>query len=612
MACLTVSPNCNYTLNILRDLRLEQQPHHHPRAFDSARTMLPMFMVALAAGASQIPRPEIYYVTAPTLPNETLLVAGAGLNTSTSVRLCRDPKCLDPLSVTPTVWYRSIQITLPAGCGPPCFLQVDSDSGNLAPIALNAPDVWFATSGSPSAYGMRPQARRTRHPDNAVQIDQQTYTFLATGTRGDLLLGGGAQVTSNPLLCLRSGSPHDHSTAAFTLPLNPGTTVHRVSLVYRYTVGYGAGTAGVGANFSLSVGDTVVYASPAYNDFPYSKSHPNYSNPVPVDVSVSVPIPLSGPSQRLVIRMDNNDRNLQLLLPLRINVSCSGRPCVHAPPPPAPRANPGAIVGTIVRGDSLRVFGRALAWVNAGAHMACVNGSQVPTPMSQTILSIDTGSGRAEFSAASASCYEATFALDDVQHGSYNCTVRTAWGSSTAFLLNIMPGYGRKNVTVIDVAVDCQNNFSLALARAREVVAVPFAYASVVLGSRQYSLDCRINIPDRTSISGRSASSGLSFTLLEGGSRPALTVGYNVSLENFTLTISAASNQSLVTAVLLPAGRMGLRVRGLTVTMAAKDVGVSFDLQGSHFEITDSLVNQSGACHARTQSRAMYMHAASS
>ena len=567
--------------------------------------------VALSAGAYRIPQPEIYYVTTPTLPNETLLVAGAGLNTSTSVRLCRDGKCLDPLDATPTIWYGSIQITLPEGCGPPCFLQVDSDSGNLAPIAINAPDVWFVTSGSPSGYGLRPDLMRSKHPENNVQIDQQTYTFLATGTRGDLLLGGGAQVASNPLLCLRSGSPHDHSTAAFALPLNPGTTVHRVSLMYRYTVGYGAGTAGVGANFSLSVGDTVVYASPAYNDFPYSKSHPNYSTPVPVDVSVSVQIPLSGPSQRLVIRMDNNDRNLQLLLPLRINVTCSGKPCVHAPPPPAPRPNPGAIVGSVILGDSLRVFGRALAWTGDSAHMACVNGSQAPTPVSQTILSIDTASGRVEFSADSASCYEATFGVDNVQPGAYNGTVRTAWGSSAAFLLNVIPRHDRKNVTVIDVAVDCQNNFSLALARARDVVAVPFSFASVVLGSREYSLHSRINIPDRVSISGCCASSGLSFTLLEGGSRPAITVGYNVSLHNFSLTISAASNQSLVTAVSLPAGRTGLRVRGLTVTMAAKDVGVSFDLQGSHFEITDSLVNQSGACHDRSPSRALYMHAAS-
>ena len=117
--------------------------------------MLATVVLATCMGVLGLPRPEVYYITSPTLSNETLMVAGAGLNTSTSVRLCRDSACLHPVDAKPKVWDRSIQITLPAtGCGPPCFLHVESPPGNLEPIAFNAPDVWFVTPGSPSAYGL--------------------------------------------------------------------------------------------------------------------------------------------------------------------------------------------------------------------------------------------------------------------------------------------------------------------------------------------------------------------------------------------------------------------------------------------------------------------------
>jgi hypothetical protein len=38
----------------------------------------------------------------------------------------------------------------PSGCGPPCFVQLkDETSGNLTTIAVNRPDVWWVTTGSP-------------------------------------------------------------------------------------------------------------------------------------------------------------------------------------------------------------------------------------------------------------------------------------------------------------------------------------------------------------------------------------------------------------------------------------------------------------------------------
>ena len=41
---------------------------------------------------------------------------------------------------------------------------------------------------------------------------------------------------------------------------------------------------------------------------------------------------ICGREHRLELRFDNNDRNIQLLMPLTINVTCSGGPCVGPPP----------------------------------------------------------------------------------------------------------------------------------------------------------------------------------------------------------------------------------------------------------------------------------------
>ena len=127
---------------------------------------------------------------------------------------------------------------------------------------------------------------------------QHNHSFVATSAH-DLLLSGGASVTRNPLNCLRSGSPNQHSSAAFVLPLSPGVFLTTISFNYRYTVGWGAPAPGKGTNFSLRAGASshALYSSPAYNDYPYSKAHPNYSSPVMVHAAVSESIPASGPTR---------------------------------------------------------------------------------------------------------------------------------------------------------------------------------------------------------------------------------------------------------------------------------------------------------------------------
>ena len=173
-------------------------------------------------------------------------------------------------------------------------------------------------------------------------MTQYNHSFVATSEH-DFLLSGGASVTRNPLNSLRSGSPNQHSSATFVLPLSPGVTLTSISFNYRYTIGWGAPAPGKGTNFSLSAGTSrILYSSPAYNDYPYSKAHPNYSLPVNFHADVSEPIPASG-TTRLELWFDNNDRNIQLLLPLEINVTCSGGPCVAPPPTPPPAPWLGAV-----------------------------------------------------------------------------------------------------------------------------------------------------------------------------------------------------------------------------------------------------------------------------
>ena len=139
---------------------------------------------------------------------------------------------------------------------------------------------------------------------------QHTHSFVAS-EQGDLIMTGGTSVTRNPLECLRSGSPEQHSIATFVLPLTHGVTLTRVSFAYRYTVGWGAPSPGNGTNFSLIVAKSNLYTSPQYNDYPYSKSRPNYSMPVVVDRSVLAAVPTIG-TTRLELHFDNHDRNIQV------------------------------------------------------------------------------------------------------------------------------------------------------------------------------------------------------------------------------------------------------------------------------------------------------------
>ena len=150
---------------------------------------------------------------------------------------------------------------------------------------------------------------------------------VAAATAADLHLAGGATVVANPSLSLRSGEPHEHSMATFAVPLSVGVTLTGVKFSYRYTSGFSGGN---GTNFSVIMAGTTVYRSPNLVEYAYSKTHPNFSTSVNVTVP-GLAVEVTAAQSHIAIVFANNDRNVQLLLPLRLTLTCTGGPCVARP-----------------------------------------------------------------------------------------------------------------------------------------------------------------------------------------------------------------------------------------------------------------------------------------
>ena len=183
-----------------------------------------------------------------------------------------------------------------------------------------------------------------------VQASAWAVTTNLQVGRHDFILAGGAGFVPGhgaPTgMALRSGSPGQTTAASFPqLVLAPGATVQEVSMSYRYVTGYGAAGSGRGSNLSLSFSDEprqasghVVFHSPHYRDYAYAHNNSNYSKPVLVHVKGLAIRPSPKFTTRLQLGFSNNDRNLQLLVPLSVNITCTGAPTclVPVPPPPPP------------------------------------------------------------------------------------------------------------------------------------------------------------------------------------------------------------------------------------------------------------------------------------
>ena len=148
--------------------------------------------------------PSIYWSASPTLANETLLLAGAGLaGVSTAVRFCNDSICSLPMSAAADVWEHSVQVVVPA-CGPPCHVELTSKAG-LVKVPLNEPDVWWATTARPSA----------------LNFSRSAYDPLLIGRQASVRVGERLRVFGRSLSWDTSTQ---HCTSGAPRP-TPGTTL---------------------------------------------------------------------------------------------------------------------------------------------------------------------------------------------------------------------------------------------------------------------------------------------------------------------------------------------------------------------------------------------------
>ena len=163
----------------------------------------------------------------------------------------------------------------------------------------------------------QPSRSHTQHTQAAAGSSDQNCT-VTIAKSSDLVFGGGAGLQANPLLELRSGSPHSKSTASLSKQLVPGVTVSRLSMAYRYETGYGEkSNTSCGVQFSIRVGGSIAFSSRILTAYPYSKSKdPNaYSPPVVVD-SDNLGVAVTPNDRKVEFEFANDCRNVQLLLPL--------------------------------------------------------------------------------------------------------------------------------------------------------------------------------------------------------------------------------------------------------------------------------------------------------
>ena len=94
---------------------------------------------------------------------------------------------------------------------------------------------------------------------------------------------GGATVTTNPLLVLRSGSPNTTSSATLSAVLAPGVTIDALGFSFSFEMGYGDGaSAACGAQLNVTVAGKTAYASPMLSGYPYSRTKdPGLYSPPP-------------------------------------------------------------------------------------------------------------------------------------------------------------------------------------------------------------------------------------------------------------------------------------------------------------------------------------------
>jgi hypothetical protein len=166
---------------------------------------------------------------------------------------------------------------------------------------------------------------------SAVAASDYFQTFEVTSSDFDFR-GGTSDFSGN----IRSGNLWQHSLATLKPYLVQGSELKAIDFDYRYITGYQpAHGEGVGANLTLRVGNADVYSSPHFRDYSFDKNNSNFSKPVPVR-SNGLAVKVAG-DDAIQFIFDNNDRDVILKLPIRINLTCAAPgPCVQVTVPEGP------------------------------------------------------------------------------------------------------------------------------------------------------------------------------------------------------------------------------------------------------------------------------------
>lgn len=289
--------------------------------------------------------------------------------------------------------------------------------------------------------------------------------------------------------------------------------------------------------------------------------------------------------------------------------------------PLTPRVAAPTRDASVVAGQRLRVYGRALGWVD---ETTCTPAS-APSAVPATELTL---AGVRAASSVSATCYDASFDTTSLPLGTHTAAVKTQWGASRNFSLTILaPRAPPPSPTVIDVDQDAKGDVKAALAAAAALEGKP---CIVRLGPHAYNVTEQLVVPNKTTVVGAIGASVLAFTLPlppEGPTVPSLPaavqVGSGVSLLNLSITIDKTTPTSFghppYVGVWMPRGAVQFVARGINVTLSYINVSNAFRIEGHGFELVGNTMLQQGSCggavgdaHARRfqPSVTLYIHAA--
>jgi len=187
-------------------------------------------------------------------------------------------------------------------------------------------------------------------------VAADSYTSSLELSNNDFVYSGGAGTGDHD--SVRSGSRGQQQTlATLKQSLQQGTEVQAIAFEFRYISGYGPAGQGQGSNFTLKVADSNVYSSQHFTEYSHDADSTNYSTPIPVTMDGLTLKSAGGETSKIEFVFDNNDRNVQLYMPLLLNVTCAPLPCVYEPPP-IPKSNTTwQQIGPSNIGDSVAPYG---------------------------------------------------------------------------------------------------------------------------------------------------------------------------------------------------------------------------------------------------------------